>query len=588
MDAGNINQLWADLLVEELARCGVRHFLVTPGSRSAPLAVAAARNKRIDTLVHYDERGASFAALGCGKTGHTAAVICTSGTAVANCLPAVCEAHQSATPLLILSADRPPELQGCGANQTMNQAGLFGHHVLEQETIPCPNIYMAPENLLTKIDTLTAAAGSVGRGGPVHINCMYREPLDPINIPSSWPDSYLSMLNTWEDADTPYTKRNSSSLMLSVQQLQFLKEYIRNAQQGLLLIGNLSTKEEEKAAAKLAKYLQWPLFADITSNCRCTNSNDTSINCYDTLLRSGQFRSFCKPDIILHIGDTFVSKRLQEYLVTIQSEYIQLSSRGDNRDPAHRVTQHFQVDIAAACCQLIESGGEAPKPSRLLKKIQQVNQTVNKQMEQHIAKAKHFTELSVAAAVNDVCTQEHVLFIGNSMPIRDLDTTVSVCNAARIYANRGVSGIDGNIAAAAGVAWASGFPTIALIGDMTALHDLNSLALLKKIKTPLILLIVNNKGGGIFSFLPIAQQEDVMDSYFTNAHTLEFEKAAALFEVPYYCAEDNKALKEHLKAAVRCGKPAIVEAIVDRNENVKAHNELARALTDHSEEYMRR
>lgn len=587
MDAENLNHLWANLIIEELARLGVLHFLIAPGSRSAPLAVAAARNPKVTTLVHFDERGAAFAALGSGKTGRTAAVICSSGTAVANCFPAVAEASLSATPLIILSADRPPELQGCGANQTMKQDGLFANFSLFNETLPCPDPMVSPQYVLERVGMLVSAAGFRGSGGPVHLNCMYREPLAPMVIQNSFPSHYMDSVSDWETSGTSFTEMKAPVFKLSQGQIESITKKLTEAQRGLLLIGPLYNEEDKTAVMELAAHLRWPIFADIASNCRSHPPDHTFINRYDTLLRSEHFRACCSPDLILHVGDVFVSKRLYEHLGGIEPEYIQLISRKDVRDPIHRVTTAHHVNIVAACQQIVTSLKNGTKRSELLETFQKGDQIASQEILDYLENEDNLSELSAASIVNSVCPKHHTLFIGNSMPIRDMDMLVNHCNAAWIGVNRGVSGIDGNIATAAGMAWASNTRTIAYIGDMTALHDINSLALLTKTSTPVVVVIVNNKGGGIFSFLPIARNTELLDTYFTNPHDFQFDKAAAFFGLPYYRATSCTELQESLHQSLHAGTSAVIEVAVDREVNMKAHAELAAAVTDRLQNHFR-
>ncbi|HDP33585.1 MAG TPA: 2-succinyl-5-enolpyruvyl-6-hydroxy-3-cyclohexene-1-carboxylic-acid synthase [Candidatus Hydrogenedentes bacterium] len=579
MDAPNLNQLWADLIIAELVRNGVSRAVVAPGSRSAPLAVAAARNKRMEVLVHFDERGAAFAALGCSKTGKAAAVICTSGTALANCFPAVAEARLSATPLFILSADRPPELQECGANQTMFQQSFFGDYAECAITLSCPVISMKPETVLAAVDNAVAAAGARGSGGPVHVNCMYREPLAPDVEAFPRAEDYMKDIKEWEAGSLPYTHAENRPELFSEEQLTQVHDLLQKSRSGLTLIGGLATPGEQDAALQLAQYLRWPVFADITSGCREKLADDIMISMYDVLLHSEKFRARCVPDTIVHIGDVFVSKRLQEHLSGIRPVYIQLTPRKDKRDPMHCVTHRFQVDVAAACGQIMRPGS-APPSSRLLDICAPINREVCKTLARITTDGAAFTELTVAATVNECCSRGTALFVGNSMPVRDLDMTTDRCKASVVCANRGVSGIDGNIATAAGVAWGTGGRTLALMGDMATLHDLNSLPLLERVGAPVVLVIVNNHGGGIFSFLPIARHHDVFEPYFINPHDWRFDKAAAMFGLDYQPVRDHEQLKDTLDNAFASGGSALIEAFVARDENVRAHAAMLKSVTE--------
>ena len=578
MDAPNLNQLWADLIVEELTRNNVRHFIVAPGSRSAPLAAAAARNRRAVLLTHYDERGAAFVALGSGRMGKTAAVICTSGTAAANCFPAVAEARQSAIPLVIVSADRPPELQDCGANQTMPQHNLFGHYVHAQMTIPCPTTSCPPEAVLTQVNALTAAAGEPGRGGPVHLNCMYREPLAPDVVPDAFSERYTAGLSAWHTGTMPFTRWERTAHSLSESQLAHLVNALAEESRGVLLAGRLYSREESDAVLALARRLQWPLFADITSGCRRETESVNLVPCHDALLGSKQFRAAWRPDFVLHFGDAFVSKRLHEYLAGVRPKYIQVTTRDENRDPAHLVTQRYQVDIAQTCRQITERLASASAAGERTACFSEISPKARACLTGRTGHNTTFTDQTVAAVVNAFCRPDRALFLGNSMPVRVMDITAAQCDASVVHANRGVSGIDGNIATAAGMAWASGAPVLAMVGDMTALHDLNSLALLAN--TPVILVIVNNQGGGIFSLLPIAKYKDLLEPYFIQRHEWRFEHPAATYGLAYSSATNAQELEQALRHAVAEETPMIIEAVVNHEANVQAYKTLLRDVAD--------
>jgi 2-succinyl-5-enolpyruvyl-6-hydroxy-3-cyclohexene-1-carboxylate synthase len=577
LDAPNLNQLWAALIVEELVRNGIAHFIVAPGSRSAPLAVAAFKNSKASTSVHFDERGAAYFALGCARMGKPAAVICTSGTAVANCLPAVVESRYSSLPLLILSADRPPELQECGANQTMNQQGIFGTHARAELYLPCPDTKILPEVLLSKVDA--AVSNILLNGGPIHINCMFREPLAPDVVPNPWPKPYLAGITRWQNECTPFTRWEAPAHQLTPTQIDGLCDIFSTSEKGIILIGRLFRSNEQRAALELANKLGWPVFADITSGCRRSDLCPTVIRYYDSLLRLPRFHDFIKPDVILHLGDVFVSKRLQEFVHASNNvPYIQISPRHENRDPVHRVTQRYVVDIALACRQLaggIRTRGTTPFLSSCI----EMDRLVHDHLNIFLAKQPCLSEISVARQIDSVLTSSTLLFLGNSMPVRNMDMFASICQAGAVQANRGVSGIDGNIATAAGMSQSAKMPVVIVLGDMSALHDLNSLAFLASDISPVILVILNNHGGGIFSFLPIAKYPDVLRTCFTNPHNWEFQAIADMFNIKYRRTDSLDAFTEAFHQALQQSKSMIIEVDVVPENNVYIHKEFHEDIT---------
>ncbi len=582
MKAPNLNQLWANLIIEEMIRAGVGHFVVAPGSRSAPLAAAAFRNPRAAVQVHFDERGAAFMALGCGRAGKPAAVICTSGSAVANCLPAVVEAKSSALPLAVLSADRPPELQSCGANQTMEQPRLFGRFVFAEESLPCPDLAVPPEALLTKVDALMAQCCVVGRG-PVHMNCMFREPLAPIQVDVPGIDGYVEGLDGWSRGALPYARWMSPNVGLSMEQVRDLASRLAGVRHGLLLIGRLHCEEERAASLALAEVLGWPVFADVASGCRPAVPLKNGVPHYDLLLRSERFREACAPECVLHLGDAFVSKRLQERLAWVRPEYIHVSPRSENRDPLHRATRRYQADIVEICRLLTAALSRREDEPAYLAPYVKAEACAREYMAARLDDCAAWDELHIAGRVGACMKAEETLYLGNSMPVRDMDMALHGCAAADIHANRGVSGIDGNIATAAGMAWASGRPVTAVVGDVAALHDMNSLSLLSRLDAPVTLVIVNNGGGGIFSFLPIAEHQDLFGPCFVNPHAYGFEQLAAMFGLHWEKASSAAEFEAALAAGAVSRGSRVIEARVDREVNVSAHQacwaELA-ALTD--------
>jgi len=550
----------------------VTRFVIAPGSRSTPLAVAAFRNPKASIMVHFDERGAAFFALGCALAGNPAAVICTSGTAVANCAPAVAEAFNSALPLVILSADRPPELQECGANQTMEQAGLFGRHVRGNLHLPCPDAAIPPQVLLARVDAVLAS-GLAGTPGPVHINCMFREPLAPEPDGKTWQEACPETLGEWKDGEAPFTRWEKPCRGLSPAQRGELESLLAGSTQGLLMIGRLNDPLEVSAARELATILGWPVVADITSGCRSDGRIPNLICHYDLLLRSGKFRELCAPDCVLHVGDVFVSKYLQEHLRCLDAVYIQASSRSENRDPLHRVTRRYTLDLATLPGQVREMIRPCPS-NTWLNALLAADKEAGKRLHAALRSDSRLTELAVAEAVESFLSPEMALFIGNSMPVRDLDALSRNCPASLVRANRGVSGIDGNLATAAGMTWNLPGGVAVLIGDTAALHDLNSLALLSKIDGPMVVMVVNNQGGGIFSFLPIARHGDVLDPCFTNPHPWHFDHVAAMFGLEYVRVDTCDALEAALRTASDCRCSRLIEILVDREHNVRSHQRI--------------
>ncbi len=307
--APNINALWAGLLVEELLRNGVDAFVISPGSRSTPLTVAAASEARAKKFVHFDERGAGYFALGYARAQRRpVALICTSGTAVANYYPAIVEAAMAQVPLIVLTADRPPELLDTGANQAIDQTRFFGAYARWSAALPCPEATVAPEVVLTTVDQAVFRA-THGQAGPVHINCSFREPLAPVKSDEVF-GAYLKSLNTWMAGTAPYTTHADSEVKLSADAQRDLLKKLHQAERGLLVVGQLTSPPEVGAVLKLAKALRWPVFADIASGLRMDDTAGVVVHWLDLALASKHAPEVLRPDIVLQVGGAVTSKRL--------------------------------------------------------------------------------------------------------------------------------------------------------------------------------------------------------------------------------------------------------------------------------------
>lgn len=573
IDAPNVQYLWAKLIVEELLRSGAGHFFLAPGSRSTPLALAVARNRRARYLVHFDERGTAFAALGYGRaTGKPAVWITTSGTAVANGLPAVVEAATDGVPLILLTADRPPELRETGANQTIDQAKIFGDYVRWQLDLPVPDPAIDPAFVLTTVDqavyrSLRAPAG------PVHLNCMFREPLVPsaeLALPSS--------LEAWGSGETPYTTYSVSNVLPEPQDLRRLTGLLTESERTLLIAGRLPTVAEGRAVAELATRLGVPFLPDVGSQVRLgAGDYPGAVPYYDQVLLSKDFAQAHRPEVVVYFGSRGASKRLQQFVTQSRPRHLIVVRNSPARfDPDHRVTWHVEASVAALCEALTdylpERIGRATEwTSSWVAASKKAGETLNRYFEE----ASELSEPLVARLISGLIPEGHGLFLGSSMPVRDMDRFgTAVGPEVRVAANRGASGIDGTAATAAGFALGLKKPVTLVLGDLALLHDLNSLALLRKLPVPVVVVVVNNDGGGIFSFLPQAGQDDVFEPLFGTPHGYTFEAAARMFGLEYHHPDTPEAFIEAYHAASSGDRPVLIEVTTDRAANYRLHCQL--------------
>ncbi len=567
------NQAWADILVDELVRLGACGFVVSPGSRSTHLALAVARHPDVRQALHFDERGAAYLALGWAKSaGHPAVLVCTSGSAAANYWPAVVEASSGRTPLVILTADRPPELQRCGANQTIDQDRLYGGFTRASFTLPCAGTGCPVDALRATLDQAFQQAVHPP-AGPVHVNCMFREPLDPGDEmpPYRFADS-------GSEFPEPRTRWILPKLEISEPDQHWLLNRVHEVRRGLLLVGELRNAAERDAARELAAALRWPAFPDIASGLRIGGAAPLVAH-FDALLLSKTFLDRFNPDFILHIGGNFVSKRLLERVSTRSCAVVQVCSHPMDLDPGRAVERRFEADIDVFCRWLAAVAKHLPPPEWTLP-FDALNAAAAAEMDAWCAARNAASEIAAARVVSRVAPAEATLFLANSMPVRDADLFAAHDGpGAWVEVNRGASGIDGNIATAAGLALGSEKPVVAVLGDLAALHDLNSLALLRNLKTPFVLLVINNDGGGIFSFLPIAAHREFFESHFAVPHGLGFGQAAQMFGLPHQTAASAPELETACAEALKRPGATVIEVRTRRDRNVSDHHELKERLS---------
>jgi 2-succinyl-5-enolpyruvyl-6-hydroxy-3-cyclohexene-1-carboxylate synthase len=571
-----MNQLWGYLIVEELVRNGIDYFVISPGSRSTPLTVAVARNPKATHTICIDERAAAFHAVGYARaTTNPAVLICTSGTAAANYLPAVIEAATDNLPLIILSADRPPELRHTGANQTINQVNLYGSYPVWQFDLPCPTEDINPQIVLTTID-LAISRSRQSPGGVVHLNCMFREPLAPTNEAVEIPVS----LTDWQARNGVYTNYANQLNTTSESEIQHLVAHIiKPTIRGVLIVGQLKDPESYHWVVKLAERLNWAVFADIQSGLRLRRDLPNLVHYFDRLLLTDKAVELKPADTVIQIGSRIVSAGLLRWLEKYPpTNYVMVLDNRDRDDPNHQVTLRIASNISLFCQQLLANGFERP-PSEWVQQLRSISQNIGLIVADFLNGKELLTEPWIARTISELIPTYHGLWIANSMPIRDLDMYGSeYSNNPRIGANRGTSGIEGSIAAATGFAVGLETPVTAIIGDLSALHDLNSFALLRQNPYPVIAIVINNDGGGIFSFLPVAKSTDVFEPYFGTPHGLEFSHIAAMFGLEYYHPQTQTEFIEHYTQALANNKSAIIEVTTDRQANWQLHQDLQQAI----------
>ncbi len=530
------NHVWSSLLLEELFRLGVRDIALAPGSRSAPLTMAAAAHQGFRRHLHFDERGLGFMALGLAKgSNRPVAVIMTSGTAVANLWPAVAEAQLTGVPLIILSADRPHELIDNGANQAIDQQGIFGRYPVYQQNLPSPTPTIPAAFVLSSVDQ--ALAKQALTPGVVHFNCMYPEPLYPGEHYQDFGD-YLAPLGDWLSSHRPWSPWQQSEPTCPPQPEWREWQHKR----GVIVAGRITDPEQAQVVAALAKQLGWPLLADLQSQIRFDSRNlihmDLALNDPEFVAELG------RAEVLLQFGARLVSKRLGQFIKHHSwQDYWLVDPQPARLDPDYRLRNRL---LCSASAFAVAHPVTTQAPWHTLAELQ------HNASQQIAAACERFSELGICHRLNSLI--EGQLFVGNSMPARLMDMLGDTGKGpSRVMTNRGASGIDGLIATAYGFAQSSDQPTTLLLGDLSALHDLNSLALLGKASRPLVVILLNNDGGSIFRMLPVPTEGALLESYYRLPHGLGFEHAASMFGLAYRAPTTLPEFERDYRAALKHG-----------------------------------
>ena len=534
-DTGTLNFLWAQTMVASFAAAGVTHAVISPGSRSTPLALAMLRQPGLNCTVAVDERSAAFFALGISKASRRPVLLlATSGTAPANWLPAVIEASQAGIPLIAISADRPPELHGCGANQTIDQRELFGSHVRASHLLGTPENGFDPA-YLQHLAARACEQACWPHPGPVHINQPFREPLLPATAASIPCPSGRIVVSRPE-------------LRPSEHDIRALSQAI-SGRPGVIVCGELPMENGlAEALTALASHLACPILAEPLSNLRF-GPHDRSHLCvrYNLWLADPEAAEARRPDWVLRVGTFPVTRHLQTYVTSSSSIHALVEPWPRWSDPTHRLIHLLRADPLAACRALL-AAAPAAAPAGWLKSFIDIDATARPDN----AATGHI------AALLDELPANTPLFVGNSLAIRQLDSASGSGEKPLVfYGNRGTSGIDGNISTALGVAAVHG-RVVSLLGDLTCQHDLGGLALAQG--RDAVIVAVNNQGGGIFDFLPQAALPEFEQGWRTPQR-ISFEHAALTFDIGYAQAKCSDSFSRALRQAIHAGGPHLIELV---------------------------
>ncbi len=547
-----LNYDWSYQIAHRLYELGVRTVCISPGSRNTPLTLAFLDYKQFNCISHIDERSAGFFALGCSLYNQSPAVlISTSGTATANYLPSIVEANQSKIPLIILTADRPPQLVGTGANQTINQKNIYGYHIRQFVDIGLP------QEITTKLDSdinsiyqlsmgKNWSGKSVSPSGPVHVNIPFDEPLYLQNRKAS---------EVGKEVLHPFPMSVDIEPKFKIQDVKFL----------LLVCGRLSKPIE--GILEFAEQINAPVFVDPLSQMRFGYEHPNLISSYDMFLDSVHIN----PDLIIRFGAKPVSKKLNSLLDEWNQKSILIDESGRfNDDCSQVISENFEDAMNSISNQIKLSN------NKWVTSIKEIDNKTKKFIQNYIS--DKWFEGSIAQLCLSSMKEDCNFVVGNSMPIRDVDMFGNGHDAKiNVFSNRGASGIDGINSTALGIAHQSDKKTLLLIGDLSFIHDMNGLLTAHRYNINLTIVVVNNNGGGIFSFLPISQENNkTFNEFWTTPHGVEISKIASMYNFEYSKVDSCKSLSLALEK--QQNGVHIIEAESSINENVDFHQRVKKEL----------
>jgi 2-succinyl-5-enolpyruvyl-6-hydroxy-3-cyclohexene-1-carboxylate synthase len=565
----NINRIWSLLIIDQLLKNDLSHFTLSPGMRNAPLIKALVSQKeKVHISVGLDERAAAFRALGQSKaSGKPGVLICTSGTALANYLPAVIEAKKSGVPLFIISADRPPELVSSDANQSIKQTGLYGDFVKSFLDLGTPTEHVPPKSLTTSICHL-AKLSQLGRPGPVHLNVPFREPLDGNPTPFNshlWPREALNILEQ-KKPSTQYLALEERTPLLNSEEKGVFKKLFSKPGKGLIVVGSLPPHRDKTPLESFLKEAPFPLYLDVTSSLKYLFSlHDGATPTFDHPEVQGYYQKE-KPAFILHFGGRLTSKFYYQFLKENPSiELVTINNSLEKEDPSFQTTYRFLADpflMAKALLPLIKDSC----PTFKQEETELWDNFVTKKRQ--IIDQAPFTFPALSKTIVELAPPNSTLFLANSTCIRSFDSYSSLKEKKnlKIMSHRGASGIEGMLASSWGYSDVDKGPMTLIIGDISFLHDLNSLSFFQEEKRPFVLIVVNNGGGGIFDLLPISEEKDIMP-IISSPHKANFEFSAKQFGLSFSRVKTVKELRQTYNEAIDKGAFQIIEALIDNDVN---------------------
>ena len=576
----NNNTLWGELLVTALETYGIKYACLSPGSRNTPLILAFQKSKKIKSFVHVDERSSGFFALGLVyQTKSPVVLVTTSGSAVTELYPAVVEAFYKHIPLLLLTADRPQSMHNVGANQTINQVNIFKNHVRGYYEAGMPKINKPSLFSFSKKIT-SAVADSIGKKGPVQFNFSFVKPFEPSAGTDEASESFVASMHKEFSKNTLhiYYKKKQNN------EIQYLVDLLEGSGKIMFIIGESKFKENIAfELLKLSKMLNVPILADGFSNTRFLKAeNKNIITNHSSFLKSAKVREAIQPRLIIQFVDTPISTALLEYFEESEANKILVHKFGETKDPSKTAGKVVTGKTEWVCRVLNGALSVEPKEEQIdfLNNLIKIDESAGMIKEAFLDSTAFPFEGNIIRTILDQLPDESNLMISNSLPARDFDYFAEYKNKIKIFNNRGVSGIDGIISTAAGIAAPSDKPSFLIVGDLAFYHDISGLLALKKYNIPLVIILINNGGGGIFETLPIAKEENIeFEEYFKTPIDLDFKSIVKGFGGNYKLVDTAATFSKEIKSAQRKKNFSVIEIIVDSKESLNQREKFWNVLT---------
>lgn len=571
LDFRNTNTLWCSVIAATLARRGLRHAVIAPGSRSAPLTVALARHPDIEAVPVLDERSAAFFALGLARQhGRPTALVCTSGTAAANFLPAVIEARESGVPLLVLTADRPPEMRECASGQTIDQQKLYGcYPVLYQElAVPEPVVGLLRHARQAVLHAYDRSLGPAR--GPVHLNVPFRDPLAPVD------DGRVETLRGAFDGEAffAHLPAEGETRGRPASPGPSLPTELAGVARGLIVAGPAQPDDPAAyvaAVKRIAEVMGWPVLADGLNPLRgSAAANPLLVTQYNAVLRSPALARRLRPEVVLCLGGWPISKQLRQWLEADDSRVWLLSDDGRSRDALHARTRHVRGSVERLAAGLVD---ERRDPGDYARDWVRADEIAERALADALDPLDVMFEGKAARLLARHLPAGTPVFTANSMPVRDVEFFTAPGNGKhRLFFNRGANGIDGALSTALGIAHGNR-PAVLLTGDLALLHDANGFLIRPKLRGSLTIVLINNRGGGIFEMLPVARFEPPFEEFFAMPQAVDFAGLCAAHGVEFVAVRDWSHFTELVSVLPAAGV-RVLEVRTDRKRDAALRREL--------------